>query len=222
MNAKQLLDISDAVLGTGRGFMEASSKSKIMLAPIKSSSFPLLINEENFKEAFNYNFSERLTISNFDESENYHDIKEIITTSTLKQRKSELAIKLFNEFFDSNRINTKYAAVFSKMKKNNKKAYFDLFLRSKEAFNYNFSERLTISNFDESENYHDIKEIITTSTLKQRKSELAIKLFNEFFDSNRINTKYAAVFSKMKKNNKKAYFDLFLHFLFVIRAFLKQ
>lgn len=58
-NAKELLDISDIVVGTGRGFMEACSCNKIMFAPCIKGELPVLVDDANFNEIFKYNFSPR-------------------------------------------------------------------------------------------------------------------------------------------------------------------
>lgn len=128
VNAKEIIDVSDAVLGTGRGFMEASSKSKMMLTPISGSYYPLLINEKNFSAAFAYNFSERISIKHFDENENYLAIKNTLTYSDLYANKLQLANELFEEFFDSKNINEKYGRMFHKMKRPIKKNRIDLLL----------------------------------------------------------------------------------------------
>ena len=57
--AKKIIDIADIIIGTGRGFMEASSKEKILFAPENGSRLPMLINKSNFENFFYHNFSER-------------------------------------------------------------------------------------------------------------------------------------------------------------------
>lgn len=127
-NSKELIAISDAVLGTGRSFMEASSKSKMMLAPISDGCYPLLINKENFFKAFAYNFSERISINNFDENENYMSIKNAITNSDVYRRKTQLSNNLFEEYFDANVLCEKYDRMFQRMTRKFKKNRIDLIL----------------------------------------------------------------------------------------------
>src|SRR5690606_27072648 len=49
-NAKEMIDIADWVVGTGRGFMEASSKGKILFTVSNYSDLPTLITPNNFRE----------------------------------------------------------------------------------------------------------------------------------------------------------------------------
>lgn len=74
INASQLIDVADFVIGGGRSFMEAALKGKIMLCPLKNSNHPLLITEKNIQNAFDQNFSSRLIIDNFDPDDNYKQI----------------------------------------------------------------------------------------------------------------------------------------------------
>lgn len=58
-NAKELIDIADVVVGTGRGFMEACQKGKKMMAPCKNTHYPVVVTSENFDEILANNISER-------------------------------------------------------------------------------------------------------------------------------------------------------------------
>lgn len=99
-NAKELISLSDAVLGTGRSFMEASSKGKILLTP-SQFNIPALITENNFEEAFYYNFSERVVYNNYDENKNYSMIKEVILDQKKSNSLEQLSLKLFASYFNS-------------------------------------------------------------------------------------------------------------------------
>ena len=99
-NAKELISLSDAVLGTGRSFMEASSKGKILLTP-SQFNIPALITENNFEEAFYYNFSERVVYDNYDENKNYSMIKEVILDQKKSNSLEQLSLKLFASYFNS-------------------------------------------------------------------------------------------------------------------------
>lgn len=129
-NAKEIINVGDAVLGTGRSFMEASSKSKILLSPIKDGTIPLLINSKNFDKAFEYNFSERVNIKNYDENINYENIKKAILDNNEKLKYSSFAQNIFIEYFDTNKLNEKYEVVFNKMNSPNQKRYWDLMLHT--------------------------------------------------------------------------------------------
>lgn len=130
-NAKSLINCADAVLGTGRSFMEAAAKEKILLSPIKNSSTPALITQENFDVAFYYNFSERIKIENFDESFNYRQIKNIIQHKEKQKEQSVFSNEIFREYFDSEKICEKYEKVYANTQNNKTpKKYVDFFLHT--------------------------------------------------------------------------------------------
>lgn len=116
-NAKTLINVADAVLGTGRSFMEAAAKEKLLLSPVQNSSTPALITQENFKTAFYYNFSERITIENFNESFNYNQIKNIIQNKEKQKKQATFAGEIFREYFDAKRIGVKYEKVYANAQK---------------------------------------------------------------------------------------------------------
>lgn len=58
-NAKELIDLADVVVGTGRGFMEACQKGKKMMAPCKNTRYPVVVTADNFDEILANNISER-------------------------------------------------------------------------------------------------------------------------------------------------------------------
>lgn len=116
-NAKTLINVADAVLGTGRSFMEAAAKEKLLLSPVQNSSTPALITQENFKTAFYYNFSERITIENFNESFNYNQIKNIIQNKEKQKKQATFAGEIFREYFDAKKIGDKYEKVYANAQK---------------------------------------------------------------------------------------------------------
>jgi len=116
-NAKHLINSADAVLGTGRSFMEAAAKEKILLSPVQNSFIPALIKRENFKTAFYYNFSERITIKNFDESLNYNQIKNVIQNKEKQKEQTAFAAEIFTEYFDAKKIGDKYEKVYANAQK---------------------------------------------------------------------------------------------------------
>lgn len=127
-NAKQLINIADAVLGAGRSLMEAAAKSKVLLCPIKQGKIPLLIHEHNYHDAFKYNFSERVDVHDYDEEKNYNLIKKMVLNSQVREEYSAYAMKLFKQDFDANRLCEKYTVVFNKMSSKQPKKYFDFIL----------------------------------------------------------------------------------------------
>ena len=99
-NASALIDVAEFIIGTGRGFMEASSLKKIMLCPEQNSSIPLLITPENFDQAFSMNFSGRVLISNYDEDENYRRILDVISDETSQSALKNFSADVSKKYFE--------------------------------------------------------------------------------------------------------------------------
>lgn len=59
LNSSKLIDVADVVIGTGRSFMEAALRNKIMMVPTSNLDIPDLIDLRNVKRAFSVNFSQR-------------------------------------------------------------------------------------------------------------------------------------------------------------------
>lgn len=129
-NAKTLIHIADAVLGTGRSFMEAAAKQKILLSPVNKGSIPALITNKNFDEAFYYNFSERICFADFEEEKNYRDIKALIRDTNELILQKQFAKSVFNDFFNADKITEKYEDFYSKITTKQKRHYFDFFLHT--------------------------------------------------------------------------------------------
>lgn len=129
-NAKRLISLGDIVLGTGRSFMEAASKNKILLCPSLSGELPILINNSNFEEAFFYNFSERTNITNYTDDSNYELIKKTISDFKSPKYSTSFQRSIFNEHFNSENISIKLEYVYSKINSNLKMNYWDLFLNA--------------------------------------------------------------------------------------------
>lgn len=100
INSSELINIADYVIGSGRGLMEATSLSKIILTPYLGSQYPLLLTNDNFNDIFNANFSPRARIKNFNENENYEAIKEVVLNSQLQKRQAEFSLSLFEKYFN--------------------------------------------------------------------------------------------------------------------------
>jgi hypothetical protein len=128
-NAKALIDCADAVMGTGRSFMEASSKGKVLLCPIKQSGIPLLVDENNFDRVFYFNFSERIEIERYAENENYDRLKLMLSKEHESEKLKKFSNRIFEEFFNANKIAEKHTHVYLNMKKPKRK-YIDFFLHT--------------------------------------------------------------------------------------------
>jgi len=85
-NSKELIEIADVVLGTGRSFMEASLKNRIMLAPINYGANIVLVDGNNFEELFETNFSERGQVNSFDQISENVKIIDVLINSEIKEK----------------------------------------------------------------------------------------------------------------------------------------
>lgn len=112
INAKEIIDYSDAVLGTGRSFMEAASKSKILFSPVLASKYPMLITQNNFDKAFAYNFSERILIESYNEKENLSQIEKVLVNEDLKLELKVFSKTIFNKYFNSNALTAKHNFIY--------------------------------------------------------------------------------------------------------------
>lgn len=112
-SASQLVDFADMVVGTGRSFMEAASKGKIMLTPTKGSQFPALVDSNNFDSFFNSNFSERNYFKDFNEENNLKKIAEILTDEAKLKSGKEFSTKMFDLHFNLETQREKYADIYN-------------------------------------------------------------------------------------------------------------
>jgi len=100
VNASELIDIADFVIGTGRGFMEASSRSKVMFTPVKNSELPVLINESNFLTYFNTNFSPRNILMDKDIEVNKKNIVTLLEDEDKIIEEKIFSENMFKKYFD--------------------------------------------------------------------------------------------------------------------------
>lgn len=100
LKASDMLYLADAVIATGRGVMEAAALKKPVLVPIINSGIPCLINEQNFGELFNKNFSERCELKLYSPDNNLSSIQSIIADNKRYSESSEYSLRVFNENFN--------------------------------------------------------------------------------------------------------------------------
>ena len=115
INANELIDIADFVIGTGRSLMEGAYFSKVILVPQKDKFVPLLVDNETFKTSFDVNFSERTRYNKYNEEINFNKIVQCIEDE-IEYKKLARFIKSKSEiYFEiSNKIKL-YKKIYKKI-----------------------------------------------------------------------------------------------------------
>jgi glycosyltransferase involved in cell wall biosynthesis len=112
IKANELIDVADVVLGTGRSFMEAAIQKKLMLATIANSDYPILVNEDNFKQLSGFNFSPRAIINDSNEQKTLSAIQNVLSAKNQYKEFVQLNIKMFNSSFKVDEVVGKYIDIY--------------------------------------------------------------------------------------------------------------
>ncbi|MGI6436451.1 MAG: hypothetical protein ACOX0D_00110 [Sphaerochaeta sp.] len=139
--ASKMLFLADAVIGTGRGLMEASSLGIPLLTLNIESDIPILITENNFFECYFTNFSERNVFKNFDENENLDSIKKLINNIDFYNKQVELSRKIFDEFFNVEKVWPSYIDAYRLGKIEKRMPVFDIIFTIKSIIGFYRSDR---------------------------------------------------------------------------------
>jgi glycosyltransferase involved in cell wall biosynthesis len=115
MDAKKIIDVADFVIGTGRGFMEATGKGKVLLTPSKSGEFPVLINENNFEVAFEKNFSERIVFDDVVLKRNFQEIVKLLEDKDKCDQAKRKSVEWFEEHFSIEHAIETYTALYDSL-----------------------------------------------------------------------------------------------------------
>lgn len=108
INASEVINFADIVLGTGRSFMEAALLGKTMLVPCENLDLPVLVKEENIDYFFSKNFSPRIT-SNMTSQDSFKEIERVILKKSFKNNN---ILKFANENFSSELIYKKHIDIY--------------------------------------------------------------------------------------------------------------
>jgi hypothetical protein len=114
-NSKEVLEICDFYIGTGRGIMEASSKKKILLTPVLDRCYPALVTHNNFLSFFGTNFSER-NITDKSNEELINEIKKVVTSINIRDEFNLFSNELFNEHFNIDKKTEYYIILYRNAK----------------------------------------------------------------------------------------------------------
>lgn len=111
--ASKMLYLADACIGTGRGFMEASSIGIPLLSFNADDDYPILITEKNFADVFKTNFSERNRIQEFNSVENLINIEKMVKEKNYYIHLSEFSVACFNKHFNVDVVLKEYTEVYA-------------------------------------------------------------------------------------------------------------
>ncbi len=117
-DAKLIIDIADAVIGSGRGFMEACCRNKLLYAPISNSNLPVLVTENNFNYFFNFNFSERAILPDelIEIEQDINKLRDLIPQYKI------FTLNIFNSYFDISKGVNSYLDLYKYILENKKKS----------------------------------------------------------------------------------------------------
>jgi len=110
--ASRMLYLADAVIGSGRGIMEAASLGLPILAINAKGEIPVLLNEANFCDAFKTNFSSRNVFRENNEDINKENIIRMIIDNKFYSELSRFSKDVFDKYFDVNKAKEKYEEVY--------------------------------------------------------------------------------------------------------------
>ena len=126
-NASDFIPIADAVVGTGRGVMEALSYKKFVFTPIEQYHLPILIDENNFKNLLSTNFSPRNDLKEFDIKTYLKDLPTLVQNIN-KEPYQFFAKKYFDNYFNILSVRTKYIDLYSNIQYKKDSNLIDLLL----------------------------------------------------------------------------------------------
>ncbi|OIQ21437.1 MAG: hypothetical protein BM557_04065 [Flavobacterium sp. MedPE-SWcel] len=107
------LYLADFVVGTGRSFMEATSLGIPSLAPASNADQPILITNDNFKNFFSNNFSERNVADEKSLKDNLSNVKDLISDKDKYANAQKDTVTIFNDYFGTAGILPKYNRTYS-------------------------------------------------------------------------------------------------------------
>ena len=111
--ASKMLYLADAVIGTGRGLMEASSLSIPLLAINKEDNIPVLLNNDNFLDAFKTNFSERNIFNDISSGNNIKNIITMIQKKDYYTEMSSFSKESFEKYFNIDKVVQSYSCAYT-------------------------------------------------------------------------------------------------------------
>lgn len=113
IDASALIDAGDILLGSGRSFMEAAARERILLAPVRNSSTPALVTRQNVECVMYANISPRTIIPDFDEEKNYLEIRALAIDPLIQQQYKNFAKDLYLNHFSIHESLSQYETIYA-------------------------------------------------------------------------------------------------------------
>ena len=110
--ASDYLYLADAVVGTARSLMEATSLGLPVLTPAFNYKYPVLVDSDNFEGFFATNFSPRNRVSQEDINQNLIKIKQLITDKHYYESQQNFALRVFDRYFHVENARDAYMKVY--------------------------------------------------------------------------------------------------------------
>ncbi len=113
INASGLIGMADAVVGTGRGAMEAAMAGTIVLAPVSMYATPVLIRQNNIETFAERNFSPRVELAGSTEDKEYANVLGVLTSREESTRLRSYIADYAGTHFDIARVRDKYDELYA-------------------------------------------------------------------------------------------------------------
>lgn len=110
--ASKMLYLADAIIGTGRGLIEAASLGIPLLAINAMGDIPVLLTQNNFYNAFKTNFSERNIFENFSYEASLQNIISLIKDKNFYIDNSRFSKEMFDKYFNVEKAEEAYRNVY--------------------------------------------------------------------------------------------------------------
>jgi len=139
-NARELIMLCDAYIGTGRGLMEAASKKKVLLCPVQNKRYPCLLSADVFESFFSSNFSERCTVNKSDNAL-FDEICDLLSSVKNVEGLKEYSFYLYKKFFSLESRVDWYVEYYNKISGGVNRGYLDILMQGVFFHYYYFSQR---------------------------------------------------------------------------------
>lgn len=114
VDASKIIDVSEVVIGTGRGFMEGASMKKVLLCPSSHSKYPILATRNNMFDLFDNNFSLR-SINTSSGSSNLSMIMQVLQDDEMRSNLAGYMQRISQEYFQIESVTGKYMGIYQEL-----------------------------------------------------------------------------------------------------------